>query len=58
MCDGNPEMARTSAFFGSVMPKEFYQKRLKFSVGFAELAFGSVPGSFSLVTFFWRSKRK
>ncbi len=41
-------MVRTSAFFGSVMPKEFCQKRLKFSF----------PGSFSLVPFFWRSKRK
>jgi hypothetical protein len=28
------------------------------SFGYAELAFGSVPDSFSLVPFFWRDKRK
>jgi hypothetical protein len=28
---GKPEMALISAFFGSVMPKEFGQKRLKIS---------------------------
>jgi hypothetical protein len=43
------------------------EKQERLSFGFAELAFGSVPDSlpgcasqtgFSLVTFFWRSKRK
>jgi hypothetical protein len=30
-CAGKPEMARTSAFFGSVTQKAFCQKKLKFS---------------------------
>ena len=41
-CGGKPEMVRTSAFFGSVTPKAFCQKRLKFSF----------PAPFSLVRFF------
>jgi hypothetical protein len=32
--------------------------RVGLSFGYAELAFGSVPDSFSLVPFFWRGKRK
>ena len=54
-CDGKPEMARTSAFFGSVTPKAFCQKRLKLSFGFAELVTLRVPRfrrPFSLVRFF------
>jgi len=37
---GKPEMARTSAFFGSVKPKVFCQKRLKLSFP-APFFFGS-----------------
>jgi hypothetical protein len=54
-CVGKPEMARTSAFFGSVKPKAFCQKRLKLSFGFAELVTLRVPRfrrPFSLVRFF------
>jgi hypothetical protein len=39
-CGGKPEMARTSAFFGSVKPKAFCQKRLKLSFP-APFFFGS-----------------
>jgi len=39
-CGGKPEMARTSAFFGSVTPKAFCQKRLKLSFP-APFFFGS-----------------
>jgi hypothetical protein len=39
-CGGKPEIARTSAFFGSVTPKAFCQKRLKLSFP-APFFFGS-----------------
>jgi hypothetical protein len=39
-CGGKPEMAGTSAFFGSVKPKAFCQKRLKLSFP-APFFFGS-----------------
>jgi hypothetical protein len=58
-CDGKPEMARTSAFFGSVTPKEFCQKRLKFSFGFAELAYRLGSGALFLwFLSFWTNKKK
>lgn len=47
-------MVRTSAFFGSVTPKAFCQKRLKLSFGFAELvphSRYSVPAPFFFGSF-------
>jgi hypothetical protein len=48
-CDSKPEMARTSAFFGSVTPKAFCQKRLKLSFPapffFVSFAFGELAGT-------------
>ena len=52
-------MARTSAFFGSVKPKAFCQKRLKLSFGFAELAYRLGSGALFLwFVSFWTNKKK
>ena len=46
--------AKTVAHKGLCSERPFW---LKLAFGFAELACGSVRASFSLVRFFWRSKR-